>query len=118
MSETNPQIIAAAKSVTVSGPLPSSEEFSRYEIAHPGTAERILIMAEKEAEHRKEVEKIAVKTIAKLNTAGQIFGFIIALLSIGAVFASILLNQPLGAIVPAIIALSGLASVFAGKKQP
>ena len=36
--------------------------------------------------------------------------------SLGAIFTTILINQPLGAIVPAIVALTALASVFAGKK--
>ncbi len=99
-----------------SGPLPSAEEFARYEAVQPGTAERILAMAEKEASHRHELEKTAVRSTAKLNFTGQIFGFIVALLSLGAVFVSIFLNRPLGAIVPAVTALIGLISVFTGRK--
>ena len=117
MSKKDTGIISTSQSVIYSGPLPNAEEFIRYETVKPGTAERILVMAEKEAEHRHEVEKIVVKTTSKLNLTGQIFGFIIALLSIGTIFACLFFNQPLMAIVPAIIALTGLASVFTGKKQ-
>lgn len=35
-----------------SGPLPSPEMYAEYESAHPGSAERILQMAEKEQAHR------------------------------------------------------------------
>ncbi len=42
---------------TQSGPLPSSSEFSNYEVAVAGAGERILAMAEKEQAHRIETEK-------------------------------------------------------------
>lgn len=40
-----------------SGPLPSPFDFQQYDIANPGTAERILIMAEEEQRHRHAIEK-------------------------------------------------------------
>jgi hypothetical protein len=68
-------------------------------------------MAEKEADHRQE------KGSYKLNSRGQILGFLVAVLSIGAVFVSLFLDHPLGAIAPAIVALTGLVSVFTGKNH-
>ena len=118
MSEKNlPVPQSVPMSIEYSGPLPNSAEYAGYETVLPGAAERILRMAEKEAEHRREVEKIAFKATSKVNASGQIFGFIIAILSLAAIFASIIFNQPIAAIAPAIIAFVGLASVFAGKKS-
>jgi len=99
------------------GPLPTAEEFGRYEQVLAGAANRILSMAEKQAEHRQTNEDKLVKHSIQKSGRGQLFAFIIALCSLGVVFYSILKGQPLVAIVPAIIALSGLVAVFAGKKQ-
>ena len=115
--EHNPIVQALAQSLTISGPLPSSAEYSGYEKTHPGTAERILAMAEKQSSHRQEVEKEKIKDAFRLNSRGQMLGFVVAILSIGAVFVSLLLNQPLGAIAPAIVALTGLAAIFVGKSH-
>jgi uncharacterized membrane protein len=108
---------SVSQSIAISGPLPSSAEFAGYERALPGTAERILSMAEKEAAHRQEMEKEVVQDSFKLNSRGQMLGFSVAILSIGAVFVSLFLDHPLGAIAPAIVALTGLAAVFAGKNH-
>jgi uncharacterized membrane protein len=99
------------------GPLPSSKEFSSYEQTLPGAADRILAMAEQEAGHRRKNEDKIVQYSLKKNGLGQIFAFILALVSMGLVFYSIFKGEPLGAIVPAIIAFSSLIAVFAGKKQ-
>ena len=115
--EHNPIVQALAQSLTISGPLPSSTEYSGYEKTHPGTAERILVMAEKQAAHRQAVGKEKLKDVFRLNSRGQLLGFAVAILSIGTVFASLYFNQPLGAIAPAIVALTGLAAIFVGKNN-
>jgi uncharacterized membrane protein len=114
-SHDNP--LTVSQSVTIMGPLPSAVEFAGYEKALPGTAERILVMAEKQAIHRQNMEKDVVHHSFRLNFFGQILAFIIAILSIGAVYLSIFLKQPAVAIVPAIIALTSLAAVFIGKTR-
>ena len=43
-------------------PLPSAAEFSGYELTCPGAADRILTLAEKQFEHRAELEKIQQKS--------------------------------------------------------
>ena len=74
-------------------------------------------MAEQEAEHRRKNEEKIVQQSIKKSGRGQMFAFIIAVISLGLVFFSIYKGEPLGTIVPAIIALSSLVAVFAGKKQ-
>lgn len=39
-----------------SGPLPHPDMMKEYEAAHPGTADRILTMAEEESQHRHSIE--------------------------------------------------------------
>jgi uncharacterized membrane protein len=95
-----------------SGPLPTSGEFQGYEQALPGTANRILVIAEKESEHRHNIEKGELK----IKGRGQIFALAISVLSLIAVGLSIYFSQPIASIAPTIIAITGLASIFIGKK--
>jgi len=99
------------------GPLPTSKELSGYEQALPGAADRILAMAEKENEHRHQNEDKIVNHSIKKSGRGQVFAFMLALISLGLVFLSIFKGQPFGTIVPAAIALSSLFAILAGKKQ-
>ena len=99
------------------GPLPTSKEFNGYEQALPGAANRILALAENEAEHRRKNEVEIVHHSIKKSGLGQIFAFILAFISMGLIFYSIFKGEPLGSIVPAIIALSSLIAVFIGKRQ-
>jgi uncharacterized membrane protein len=114
----SPQIqVAASQSVVYSGPLPTAAEFAGYDKALPGSAERILAIAEKEVEHRHKNEDKLIEQSIRKSGRGQWLGFIVAVLSIGAVFVSLFLEQPLGSIAPAIVALTGLATVFVGKNH-
>ena len=113
----NQNRVVQQQSLMYIGPLPTSKEFGSYEQALPGAAHRILTMAEQEAEHRRKNEEKIVQQSVKKSGRGQVFAFILALVSLGLVFFSIFKGEPLGTIVPAIIAMSGLIAVFAGKKQ-
>jgi uncharacterized membrane protein len=110
----NQQIqVSASQAVMYSGPLPPAAEFAGYDKALSGAAERILVMAEKEVENRHTIQN----KLIKISSLGQILGFLIAIIGLGAVFVSLFLNQPLGSIAPAIVALTGLAAIFVGKNS-
>ncbi|GHV14680.1 hypothetical protein AGMMS49938_11250 [Fibrobacterales bacterium] len=102
-------------SVTYVGPLPPANDFSKYEQTLPGAAHRILTLAEQEAEHRRKNENKLIDESISLGRKGQIFAFIIALVSLGIVCTSFFFSQPFAAIAPAIIAFTSLASIFVGK---
>jgi uncharacterized membrane protein len=102
----------------VSGPLPVSSEFAGYEKTLPGAAERILSNAEQESKTRRENETLLVKSTVKMEKRGQLLAFIVQLLSLGGVFASIFLDKPLVSIAPAILAITSLASVYFGNRGP
>ena len=109
----NQQILSSSQAMMYSGPLPTSNEFAGYDKTLPGAAERLLSLAEKEVDHRHEADN----KVIKITSRGQIFGFLAVILAIGAVFVSMFLNQPLAAIAPTIVAITGLAAVFVGKNN-
>lgn len=105
------------ESMTYEGPLPPSAEYERYERTCPGAANRILAMAENEEAHRHQTENKIVNSVITRTKWGQFFAFIIALGSLGTVVASLMMDRPLGAIAPSILALTSLATVFIGSKS-
>ena len=54
--------------------------YGEYDRVLPGSADRILAMAEKEQAHRVSMEDIALRASAKDSKFGQYFGFSLALL--------------------------------------
>lgn len=61
------------------GPLPPAEAFEKYEAVCPGAANRIIRMAEKQAEHRQEIEKLVVSSGVRNSHMGIISAFVLAL---------------------------------------
>jgi uncharacterized membrane protein len=113
MSDKNQVQVSSSQSIMYRGPLPTSGEFKGYEQVLPGAANRILTIAEKESEHRHDIEKDELK----IKGRGQIFALLISIISLGAVGFSIYFNQPIASIAPAIIAITGLASIFINKSR-
>lgn len=60
-----------------SGPLPSASELARYNDLIPNGAERIMVMAEKQLDHRVQIETTVINSEQKQATRGQIFGFLL-----------------------------------------
>ena len=71
------------EAASFTGPLPPPSMFRGYEEANPGSADRILRMAESEQEHRTTWERQALKLNGLSAVAGQYLGLIIALACIG-----------------------------------
>jgi len=65
-----------------SGPIPHPIILRQYEELLPGAADRIIKMAEKQAEHRQELEKKNLDYSHGQITKGQYLGFFIGLISI------------------------------------
>jgi len=103
--------------VELSGPLPPAVEFERYERALPGAAERLLVMAEKQAQSRIQFDDKALSASIKIEIIGQILAFIAIILSIGAAVVCVVLGQPLASIAPAFVAFTGIASVFINNRR-
>jgi uncharacterized membrane protein len=58
------------------GPFPDPDTLDRYNQIQPGFAERIIQLAETEADHRRSVEKRVVNMNFILGGIGMIFGLI------------------------------------------
>ncbi len=92
-----------------SGPLPSPDNFQKYNEILPGAAERILKMAEQQGSHRRELEKAAITHDIKQSKRGSIFAFSLGVLAIVAGFILLLLGKDiygLGAMI------SGIAPIL------
>ena len=62
-----------------SGPLPPPEVLERYNQFLPGTAERIIAMAEGQHNHRIELERHVITSNVSAQKLGTILGFIVAM---------------------------------------
>jgi uncharacterized membrane protein len=86
-SNSQKQQLAA---LSYKGPLPTSNEFAGYERTLPGAAERILVMAEKEAAHRRENDdKLIDATIKLSGRRGQLIALAVSCLALVGVGLSI-----------------------------
>lgn len=118
---TNPEISEDDKEViyeliavkqSFSGPIPPPEVLSDYDNIVENGAERIVRMAEKQSDHRMDLEKFAIKRQITQSGRGQIFGFIIALLCIGSTIFLALKGYETLAIALGTTTVLGLASIF------
>lgn len=110
------QVTAAAM---FSGPLPHPEILEGYDQIQSGFAQRIVTLAEREAAHRQEIEKISAqqnveamrKTLME-RRIGQIFAFIVALAAItGAVYCASIGAYAVGSVIAGTAAV-GMVSAF------
>ncbi len=65
-----------------SGPLPAPEDYRAYEQICPGAADRILKMAETQQAHRINLENMAMTADVQDVKRGQIFAFVIGIVSL------------------------------------
>ena len=61
-----------------SGPLPSPEDFARYGEVLSDAPDRILRMAERQSEHRMELEKTVIRRQLNQSGIGQVFALLIS----------------------------------------
>lgn len=65
-----------------SGPLPSPDDLALYNQIIPNGADRIMKMAENQAEHRQQLEKLALQSNTERSRTGQYLGFILNLVAL------------------------------------
>ena len=106
-------IVAAHSEYTqFSGPVPPPSILQEYDSAIPGSAERILKMAEEQSHHRQELEKMMVEAEIRDGHSGVLFSFI---LGIGCIAVSIavpvVVPNTAGAIMGPLFGATGLVSM-------
>lgn len=84
-----PNGVVLHQSQTFSGPLPPPEVLEKFESVVPGSAERIIKMAEEQSAHRKYLERMVIESDVARSKWGQALGFLIAIagLAISAIIA-------------------------------
>ena len=65
-----------------SGPIPPPAVLADYDHVVPGSADRILAMAESNARHRREIEAKVVDSNCRAQSRGQVLAFVLALTTI------------------------------------
>lgn len=116
--ESDEQVVAlehVATSAYCSGPLPLPERKRQCDTTLPGAAERILAMAERPAEHREQLESLAMTAASQIGERGQAFGFVIAMTSIVGGLVLPALDRPLLGAAAARAAIGGLTALFAAR---
>ena len=111
------QELSVARSDFFSGPLPHPGHLREYEKILPGSADRVIKMAEEQAQHRRQLETLISASNTKLEGRGQIFGFVIAMTALiggGYIMAS---GQSVGGAAVAISAVAGLSGLFFWKSR-
>ncbi len=114
--EGNPQIMsifATAFSASMyAGPLPPPDQLKAYEDVLPGAADRIIRMAENQADHRQAIEKVAVSGGSRRSWWGLWTGFAISVIALGLAALLVLKGHDWAGVSLGTIDLVALASVF------
>ena len=84
----------------------------KYEEVIPGSADRIISMAERQGEHRQGLELRVVSSNITNEKIGMIFGFIICLVAISGGIYAIIQGKSAAGLVAIITPLVALAGVF------
>lgn len=109
------QIVADRRSNTVGsffGPIPPPSLLANYDEVHPGLAERIVKMAEVQAEHRQGMEARSLDSRLFLAKAGIFTGLFVALAVLTTAAYIAYLGHPVSASILGVSDLVGLVAVF------
>ncbi len=92
--------------------MPHPTELEGYERLVPGAAERILLMAEADAKHQRNIESSALLAAESEVKRGQYFAFFMGLAALGAAISALKMGSPAVAGVIGGTTVVGLVSVF------
>lgn len=95
------EAVVSAIHLEFSGPLPHPQLLSQYNDVLPDGAERVMRLTEGQARHRQMLE-----------VRGQVFTFVVAIISLGGGIALIALGASAAGLVPLLAAIAGLGGIF------
>ena len=111
------RVISIRQASSFSGPIPPPQILKGYNEVVKNGAERIVIMAEKQSNHRMQLEDHAIKEELKQSRLGQIFGFILGLVGFGLATTLAMFGHEAIAGIFGTTTILGLVTVFVlGKK--
>lgn len=100
-----------------SGPLPSSREFRGYEVVLPGSANRLLEMAEREQQHRHSLESVVIRKEATMKGRGQWFALASLFLMLSVVGLMAYWGHPVPAATLGTGVVIGVVALFLGQRR-
>ncbi len=106
------KFLSITTQTSFSGPLPHPQILKGYENVLAGSADRILKMAEKQSQHRQDLEKEIIPAQVKQSKRGQEFGLGIGVLGLLLGFALSILGHTVEAGILFTTTIIGLVSVF------
>ena len=95
-----------------SGPIPPHEELAGYEAVLPGSANRILSMAEGQSKHRQNLEDRVIRHDIIKSYFGLVFGFLICLAGFYTAYRIVEAGYPVTGALFGAAPLGGLVAVF------
>lgn len=107
-----PERILAYREELFVGPLPHPELLAGYDRACPGSAERIVAMAEKQADHRRSLEHLVLAANIRTEHRGQLLAFSVTVLVCGGGIYLLSQGQDITGLVTLLTPLLGLAGLF------
>lgn len=112
-ADGNDEVLSVVAAVAAyAGPLPPPGQLKGYEEVLPGSADRILKMAEEQARHRQYLEKTTIDGDRKRSWWGLWLGFAISLVDLGLGAGAVYTGHAAAGAVIMGIDVVGLAAVF------
>ena len=110
--ETRPKVEAMIKAYTYRGPLPHPKILHGYEEVLPGSADRIIKMAENQQNHRiKSTEKL-IKAETEQSKIGLVFAFTLSMVMLLGGIILIGIGNDLSGYILIIPTIAGLIALF------
>lgn len=103
------EFIAAA---SFSGPLPPPQILEDYNRIVPGSANRIIAMAERQADHRRRLEAQVISSDVTNSRIGLLCGLVIGLGGLVAATIIAIYGNPQAGVGMGLVTLASLVSVF------
>jgi len=75
-------VAGVSQSISFSGPIPPPELLKQYDALIPGTAAKIIAMAESQTQHRIKMEDFVIKSDSHRANRGLVAGFIVAMATV------------------------------------
>ncbi len=107
-----PAVAKAKVTAQFSGPIPPPALLQQYDAVVPGAAQRILAMAEEDARHLQQMERIALTGEQNEARRGQIFGIVATLSALATAVIALILGHDTAAIAIGSTTIVSLATIF------
>lgn len=111
-NSSKPQVREFIAAATFSGPLPPPQILEDYNRIVPGSANRIIAMAERQADHRRRLEAQVISSDVTNSRIGLIFGLFIGLSGLVVATIIAIYGNPEAGVGMGLVTLASLVGVF------